>query len=171
MWLFITWLDNKLWFLLVWVQASSFSKTYCRNQTAALQSSVKLQNCGFYFIFLITWDDCWSRMRVWGLVYLMCLMWDSSRSSWACRLACSWIEYPDWLMWCMSASVMVSSMFCTAAPSWRGSIVPVQKEKAPGKRNPPVYHIFSNFSNKTFWFNPKRKHKQHSGFFFFIRSY
>lgn len=26
---------------------------------------------------------------------------------------------------------MVSSIICTASPLWRGSIVPVQKEKAP----------------------------------------
>lgn len=58
-------------------------------------------------------------------------MWESRRSSWACRLDCSWAEHPDWLMWCMRASVMVSSMLCTATPSCRGSMVPVQKEKAP----------------------------------------
>lgn len=30
--------------------------------------------------------------------------------------------------------MMLSRMFCTAALSWRGSIVPVQKEKAPDER-------------------------------------
>ena len=63
--------------------------------------------------------------------HLMCLMWESSRSSWACRLHCCWTGHPDWLMWCMRASVMVSSISCTAEVLCRGSMVPVQKEKEP----------------------------------------
>lgn len=79
-------------------------------------------------------------------------MCERSSSSCACRLHCCWTEHPDWLIWYMRASVIISSMSCTAEPSCSGSMVPVQKEKEPdrGRKGFFVFLIEKYFiTNKT----------------------